>query len=64
MADLNLFQVVQNATKAAQGLQMLVIKEVLKCTELLFLHFNSFDMQKLHSTYKLVKIKLIITYWS
>lgn len=41
---------------------MLVIKEVLKCTELLFfLHFTCFDMEKLHSTHKLVKIKLIIT---
>lgn len=40
---------------------MLVIKEVLKCVELLPLHFTRFDMEKLHSTYKLIKIKLIIT---
>lgn len=40
---------------------MLVIKEALKCAELLPLHLTGFDMEKLHSTYKLVKIKLIIT---
>lgn len=40
---------------------MLVIKEAVKCAELLPLHLTCFDMEKLHSTYKLVKIKLIIT---
>jgi len=40
---------------------MFVIKEVLKCAELLPLHFTCFDMEKLRSAYKLIKIKLIIT---